>query len=209
MLDLTRSSLLCMPLQLNTPLATCSGHEGWPTQLKFAPQGATFAPASAAPTANPTAILVSGAADWTARVWDASSGACQAVCAGHAGGVTALEVMVAGADRQSGALRVVAGAEDGGVGVWQQGGELVAIKQAHWAPVRLVALGDGTLVTGEVIDCKIACGQCLVSFVQRSISGDNTCCVCELESMHCTAGALGCAQGTAEHVSAEHLPLYH
>jgi hypothetical protein len=43
----------------------------------------------------------------------------------------------------------VTGAADGTVGVWGLRGELHGMMQQHYAPVRLLAQGDETLVSGE------------------------------------------------------------
>jgi WD40 repeat protein len=96
-------------------------------------------------------MLLSGSDDWTARLWDASSGKCEAVCVGHAGAVTAVQV----AHSKEGS-RLVTGAADGTVAVWGHQGELHSLVQQHWAPVHLLTQGMNTLVSGEagVINTK-------------------------------------------------------
>eukprot|EP00775_Hariotina_reticulata_P004478 gene4478-4732_t len=122
--------------QPSVPLAVCSGHLGPARHIRFLP---TASSSSGQP------MLLSGSDDWTARLWDASSGKCQAACVGHAGAVTAVQV----AQSRAG-TRLVTGAADGTVGVWDQQGELHSLVQQHWAPVKLLAQGLDSLVSGAL-----------------------------------------------------------
>lgn len=110
----------------------------------------------AAPSGQPwegDRLLVSGSADWTARVWDAGSGACSSMCVGSGGGITTLAVMGSsgggGCGGAEGAL--VTGAADGSVASWRLDGTLLQLLPAHacGAPLVVAAAGNGTVVTGE------------------------------------------------------------
>ena len=48
--------------------------------------------ASSGPAGRSAPVLVTGADDWTVRVWDATLGRCEGVGVGHGGPVTTLEV---------------------------------------------------------------------------------------------------------------------
>jgi hypothetical protein len=163
-----RRLLLCAPaLQPSTPLAACLGHQGRVTQATFLPAAAAAAAAAAVDTAASAStsssigvqqhsrafpLLLTGSDDWTARLWDATSGSCQAVCVGHGGPVTAATTAVSASQNSSSSdaagVRLVTGAADGTVGVWGLRGELHGLSQQHSAPVCLLAQGGETVVSG-------------------------------------------------------------
>mmetsp|Transcript_62132 Transcript_62132/g.196517 ORF Transcript_62132/g.196517 Transcript_62132/m.196517 type:complete len:306 (+) Transcript_62132:2-919(+) len=65
------------------PLHTLQGHRDWVTSIHVQGSGSA-------------AVIGSGSLDWTARVWSATSGSCEAVLTGHGGGVTAVHVAIKG-----------------------------------------------------------------------------------------------------------------
>lgn len=137
-------------------LADCAGHSDWVTQVAFAPAGGDGPDAAAAAAAGGAPLLYSASADWSCRAWDASKGECVATLSGLAGAVTSLAFLepAGGSGSGGGAARVAAGCQDGSVAVWGAAGQLLALEQPHWAPVRLLAAagaggGCEQLVTGE------------------------------------------------------------
>jgi WD40 repeat protein len=154
-------------LQPSKPLASCIGHQGPVTQATFLPAAAAAAAACDTSTtqqqqqqqqqqhSKALPLLLTGSDDWTARVWDATTGSCHAVCVGHGGAVTAAAAALASSSSSSSSssgagMRLVTGAADGSVAVWGLRGELHGMMQQHAAPVRLLAQGDDTLVSGEL-----------------------------------------------------------
>lgn len=109
------------------------------TQINFLPRSA-----SAAAGLGRTPLLLTGSEDWTARVWDAETGACRGACIGHGGAVTAMQTV-----HSNVATRFVTGAADGSIGLWGLDGDMVSLVQQHEQPVLLLKQGVDTLVSGE------------------------------------------------------------
>jgi hypothetical protein len=157
------------------PLATCIGHQGRVAHVTFLPAAAAAVAAAADSQPSSAALdsssmsaqqrsgalplLLTGSDDWTARLWDATSGNCRAVCIGHGGAVTAAAVVAgpsttttsSSSSSSSGShVRLVTGAADGTVGVWGLRGELHGLMQQHYTAVQLLAQEDETVVSGEI-----------------------------------------------------------
>jgi WD40 repeat protein len=126
-------------MQPDAPLSVCRGHASRATHIAFLPTAA-----SVAAGLGRVPLLLSGSADWTARVWDAETGCCRGACVGHGGALTALQVVHGAAC----GTRLLTGGADGTLGVWRLDGELVSLGQRHTAPVMLLQQGGDTLVSG-------------------------------------------------------------
>jgi WD40 repeat protein len=140
-------------LQCGDPVSECTGHTGPVTQINFLPRSA-----SAAAGLGRVPLLLTGSEDWTARVWDAETGACRGACIGHGGAVTAMQTV-----HSNNATRFVTGAADGSIGLWGLDGDMVSLVQQHEQPVLLLKQGVDTLVSGgHVLDPRGVAGTSIL-----------------------------------------------
>jgi WD40 repeat protein len=117
---------LVQALMYHRHLATLHGHTSGVESLGFSPDGSR---------------IVTGARDWTARLWDAGTGAPTATLNGHLGPVIAVAFAPDG-------TRVATASEDGTARVWRaRDGELLRTLEGHSAGLTSVTFSlDGTCI---------------------------------------------------------------
>ena len=153
-------------------LFECLGHSDQVDHLEFVPGALAASDASSA-----SLLLLSAGRDWTARAWglEAAAAECQGVMVGHGGAITALSVRRgcwcgggggSSSGGRDGLLQLVTGCEDGTVAVWRPSGELLAMREAHAAAVRAVAVlpaggaKDGSGLVTAAGDMSVAVLDC-------------------------------------------------